>query len=82
MAKSLCFGVLHVGIAFSVGYALTGSVAIAGAITLVEPIVNTIAHYFFDKAWGHPALVARWRRVTASVARVWRPGLAGAQGAS
>lgn len=51
MSKSLAFGVMHVGIAFGVGYALTGSVAVAGAITFVEPLVNTVAHYFFDKAW-------------------------------
>ena len=52
MAKSAAFGVLHLGIAFTVGYALTGSVAIAGAITLVEPVANTIAHYFFDRWWN------------------------------
>lgn len=51
MAKSATFGALHVVIAFSVGYALTGSFAIAGAITLVEPVANTIAHYFFDGWW-------------------------------
>jgi uncharacterized membrane protein len=51
MTKSACFGVLHLGIAFGVGYALTGSVAIAGALTMVEPLVNTVAHYFFDRWW-------------------------------
>ena len=51
MAKSATFGLLHLGIAFSVGYVLTGSVAVAGAITLVEPVVNTVAHYFFDHWW-------------------------------
>lgn len=51
MAKSATFGVIHLGIAFGVGYLLTGSVAIAGAITLVEPIANTVAHYFFDRWW-------------------------------
>lgn len=51
MAKSATFGVLHLGIAFTVGYLLTGSVAIAGAITLVEPLANTVAHYFFDRWW-------------------------------
>lgn len=61
MVKSASFGVVHLGIAFGVGYALTGDVAIAGAITLVEPLVNTVAHYFFDRWWGHPTLVARWR---------------------
>lgn len=71
MAKSAAFGVLHIGIAFGVSYALTGNVAIAGAITLVEPLVNTVAHYVFDRWWGHPALTAawaRWRRAPHSAA--------------
>ena len=51
MAKSAVFGVMHLGIAFSVSYALSGSVAVAGAITLVEPLVNTVAHYWFDRWW-------------------------------
>ena len=51
MSKSAAFGVMHLGIAFAVSYALTGSVTVAGAITFVEPLVNTVAHYFFDKAW-------------------------------
>lgn len=51
MATSATFGVMHLGIAFGVSFALTGSVAIAGAITLVEPLVNTVAHYFFDRWW-------------------------------
>lgn len=38
-------------IAFGVSYALTGSVAVAGAITLVEPVVNTVAHYSLDRWW-------------------------------
>lgn len=59
MVKSTAFGVIHLGIAFTVSYALTGSVTIAGAITFIEPLVNTVAHYFFDKYWGDPKLVAR-----------------------
>lgn len=62
MAKTASFGVMHLGIAFSVSYALTGSMAIAGAITFVEPMVNTVAHYFFDKYWAHPPLMAWLRR--------------------
>jgi len=63
MAKSAVFGVMHLGIAFGVSFALTGSAVVAGAITLVEPIVNTVAHYFFDRWWdarpaAHPAQVA------------------------
>ena len=43
---------LAIAIAFGVSYALTGDVAIAGAITLVEPLVNSVAHYFFDRWWA------------------------------
>ncbi|CAG9174130.1 DUF2061 domain-containing protein [Cupriavidus respiraculi] len=69
MAKTLSFGIMHLGIAFSVTYALTGSLAISGAITFIEPAVNTVAHYFFDRYWerrqasrrngGHDAPAAR-----------------------
>ncbi|RVT52792.1 DUF2061 domain-containing protein [Rubrivivax albus] len=69
MAKSATFGVMHLGIAFGVSYALTGSITIAGAITLVEPLVNTVAHYFFDRWWGHPALTARLKAIQARWAR-------------
>ena len=51
MAKSATFGVMHLAFAFGVSYALTGSVAVAGAITLLEPVLNTVAHYFFDRWW-------------------------------
>ncbi|MDT6960869.1 MULTISPECIES: DUF2061 domain-containing protein [Cupriavidus] len=55
MAKTLTFGIMHLGIAFSVTYALTGSLAISGAITFIEPAVNTVAHYFFDRYWERRA---------------------------
>lgn len=61
MLKSVSFGFLHLGIAFSVAYAVTGSIAIAGAITFVEPVANTVAHYFFDRWWDRPGLRA-WRQ--------------------
>lgn len=59
MVKSATFGVVHLGVAFGISYALTGDVAIAGAITLIEPAVNTVVHYGFDRWWGHPAW-GRW----------------------
>jgi len=43
-----------------VTYALTGNLAVAGAVTFVEPLVNTVMHYFFDTYWDHPKVVA-WR---------------------
>ena len=57
MAKTATFVVLHLGTSFGVTFALTGSVAVAGAVTFVEPLVNTVMHYFFDKHW--PQLAAK-----------------------
>lgn len=54
MAKTATFGVMHVITAFGVTYAMTGSITIAGVVTFVEPVVNTVMHYFFDKYWDHP----------------------------
>ena len=68
MAKSATFGALHLVIAFSVGYALTGSFAIAGAITLIEPLVNTVAHYFFDGWWTRREARRAHRRKTLEAA--------------
>ena len=42
---------LHFGVAFCVAYALTGSVAIATGIGLIEPVANTVAFYFHERAW-------------------------------
>jgi uncharacterized membrane protein len=51
MARSAVVGLMHLGTAFSLGDALTGSVTIAGALTLVEPLANAVAHCFFDRWW-------------------------------
>ena len=49
--KTLSFAVLHFGVAFTVAYALTGSVTIAAGIGLIEPLANTVAFYFHERAW-------------------------------
>jgi uncharacterized membrane protein len=51
MTKTLSFAVVHFVVAFSVGYALTGSLAVGGAIALIEPMLNTVAYFFHEKAW-------------------------------
>lgn len=51
MTKTLTFAVVHFTVAFTVGYLLTGSVAIGGAIALVEPACNTVAYFFHEKLW-------------------------------
>ncbi|MGE5515020.1 MAG: DUF2061 domain-containing protein [Bacteroidota bacterium] len=49
---------VHLGVAVGVGYAMTGSLAIGGAVALVEPLVNVVAGHLHDKAWER----ARTRR--------------------
>lgn len=51
MAKTLSFAAVHFSVAFTVGYAMTGSVAVGGAIALVEPACNTVAYFFHEKIW-------------------------------
>ncbi len=68
MAKTATFGALHVGTSFGVTYDLTGNLAVAGAVTFVEPLVNTVMHYFFDTYWDHPK-VAAWRAHFSTKAR-------------
>ena len=52
MNKTLSFAIVHFAVAFSVGYLMTGSVMIGGAIALVEPMVNTVAYHFHEKVWS------------------------------
>jgi uncharacterized membrane protein len=61
MAKTLSFAVVHMSVAFGVGYAMTGSIAVGGALALVEPLVNTVAYHFHERAW---ALLGRPPQVT------------------
>jgi uncharacterized membrane protein len=51
VVKTLSFATLHFAVAFSVAYALTGSIAIATGIGLIEPVANTVAFYFHERAW-------------------------------
>nr|WP_314488379.1 DUF2061 domain-containing protein [uncultured Kingella sp.] len=51
MKKTFTFAVLHFSVAFGVAYVLTGSIGISSAVALVEPMVNTVAFYFHEKAW-------------------------------
>jgi len=52
MTKTLSFAVVHFSVAFSVAYALTGSVLVGGAIALVEPAINTVAYHLHEQVWA------------------------------
>ncbi|MFP4208508.1 MAG: DUF2061 domain-containing protein [Wenzhouxiangella sp.] len=49
--KTLSFALVHMTVAFSVVYLMTGSWALGGAIALIEPAANTVAYFFHEKAW-------------------------------
>ena len=52
LAKTITYLVIHLGIGFTVAYAFTGSVAVAGAIAVVEPLCNAVAYFFHERVWN------------------------------
>jgi uncharacterized membrane protein len=62
MTKTISFAIVHFTVAFSVGYLMTGSVLVGGAIALVEPVVNTVAYHLHERVWERiPRLRSRAR---------------------
>ncbi|HEX8670042.1 MAG TPA: DUF2061 domain-containing protein [Allosphingosinicella sp.] len=61
LIKTLTYLSIHLTIGFSVAYAFTGSVSVAGGIALIEPCINAVAFFFHEKAWrrGRRAAVER-----------------------
>ncbi len=61
MMKTFSFALVHVTVAFTVVYLMTGSILAGGLVALVEPVCNTLAYYFHEKVWA--AIRQRRRRV-------------------
>jgi uncharacterized membrane protein len=53
LTKTLTYLSIHLTIGFSVAYAFTGSVSMAGGIALIEPCINAVAFFFHERAWKH-----------------------------
>lgn len=51
MLKTITFTLMHFCIAFSVAYALTGSVTVGGLLAVVEPLCNSVGFFFHEKIW-------------------------------
>ena len=51
MKKTLSFASIHTAVAFSVGYIMTGDIAVGGALAIIEPACNTVAYCFHEKVW-------------------------------
>jgi Predicted membrane protein len=60
MRKTLSFACLHFSVAFSLGWLMTGSWRVGGALALVEPLCNTVVFHLHEKFWqarsGQPVL--------------------------
>ena len=52
LMKTITYLTIHLTVAFTVGYLLTGSVTIAGGFALIEPLCNAVAFFFHEKAWN------------------------------
>ena len=52
IVKTCTYLLIHLVIGFSVAYLFTGSVAIAGGIALIEPLVNAVAFFFHERLWN------------------------------
>ena len=59
MTRTMSFAAVHFTVAFTVGYLMSGSVLVGGAIALVEPAVNTVAYHFHERAWSRLNRVER-----------------------
>lgn len=53
MKKTCSFAVVHMLVAFTVGFVMTGDFWVGSALALVEPACNTVAFYFHEKWWKH-----------------------------
>jgi uncharacterized membrane protein len=57
--KTVTFAIMHMSVAFAVVYLMTGSLALGGAVAMIEPAVNTIAYFFHEKVWERFGLGGR-----------------------
>ncbi|MDB5898866.1 MAG: hypothetical protein JWP41_2468 [Ramlibacter sp.] len=51
LKKTASYYVMHIAVAWLVGYAVTGSLWMASTLSLLEPTVQAIAFFFHEKAW-------------------------------
>jgi len=52
LKKTASYSLMHLMVAIGVAYALTGDLRAALAIGLIEPLVQTVAYSFHERAWA------------------------------
>ncbi|MBP8099004.1 MAG: DUF2061 domain-containing protein [Acinetobacter sp.] len=56
LKKTLSYYIMHITVAMLVGYFVTGSLAMAIALSLIEPTVQAVAFFFHEKFWERNAV--------------------------
>ena len=51
MVKTVTFTVMHISVAFTIVYVMTGDFMVGGAVAIVEPLVNSVAYFFHERLW-------------------------------
>lgn len=51
MTKTSSFACIHFTVAFGLTWLITGSVAAGGAVAVIEPLCDTLAFHWHEKAW-------------------------------
>jgi uncharacterized membrane protein len=51
-AKTLSYFTMHITVAALVAYAVTGSWQAALALSLIEPLVQSVAYFFHERFWA------------------------------
>ena len=55
IAKTATYGTMHLAVAVTVAYAVSGSWAVALGIGLLEPVVQTVAYTLHERFWDRRA---------------------------
>lgn len=55
LKKTASYYVMHIVVAASVAYAVTGNLWMAMTLSLLEPTVQAVAFFFHEKAWERVA---------------------------
>ena len=50
--KTLSYGAIHVCVAATIAYLLTGNLGLAIGLSLIEPLVQTVVFFFHEKLWA------------------------------
>lgn len=56
LKKTLSYYIMHITVAMLVGYFVTGSLAMAIALSLIEPTVQAVAFFLHEKFWERNAV--------------------------